>query len=238
MMTTLYDNQLDHILNQIVADYRVEVESSDWATHSAHEKTQMLLRQQQLLVAVTSKPSADLTGAYRAFCKLMTRLYDFLVDRLFASVAGEAPTGRLYEATDFLVIVLTAPATNVIEVIGQVVLPFVSEFYGQPLADSQQNHQIAIEVLQQLFADPDDKHMHKGIIQCLDAMRIQQLQPLALRRTGESLRVTAQQPGQESETNGSSQTPPPSPDEILLGRNARRRTAPLPGYFDSDDCQS
>ena len=239
MTKNIDDEQLKTILDQIIRDYHVTLMPAGWQQLEHHEKIHRLLIDQQLLVMVTSKPDHHLITAYHECHANIAGLYDFLVSNLFTRVARQPLEARPYEADNFLVLAFSGPAGHVLEAIGQAVIPFVSQYYGQSLADPWQNHQAAARVLKMLGADDQDAVLRAGVINRINPLRIQRLQPLAMvnRMQPKTASVTAnghEQPElQAAAVAGKSA----SPTVLPMARRNRRcsRTAPLPGYFRSDD---
>ncbi len=184
-----YDEQFDRILDQIVGDFAVDLEDTTWSTRLPHEKIDRLLVEHHLLVVVTSKPD-EFVHAVRECYTNVAALYEYLVLNLYTSVINESLEFSYYEAEDFLVLIFNGAAAPVVEAIGQVVMPFVTEHFHQDLPDRQQNQVVANRVLQQLIADQADATLRTGIIDRVNPLRIQQLQPLALTRMNQILSDT------------------------------------------------
>ena len=247
-----FAQELHNILLAIIRDYAIEGwEAVNPLPYPPHTMVDILLSEGKLLIVVTDTDGdeeARLDGL-REFYTIIAALHDYLVKALFPHHQGDALDFSYYQAADFLVLVFNGRFPMVIEAIGQHVMPWVYTYYQQPKPEPLVLHQMAAQVLEATFGNPQDNTLRLGIIERVLPLRLTDLRPLKLDDPDVSVDYGAvDEPEPPEEETAPTPTITSTDDTSHDGdhdgrgpglfdnhREKKGRTAPLPNYFRPDE---
>ena len=185
---TKYDLQLEHIVVRIARDYDLPLIPPGWVqpgdlSTPLPVMVERMLRYAVLVLLGDKQGHTDesLQEAIFESARLHTRLYDFLVTRLYASQSGKPVNAHYYDAEEFLVLVIGGSVAPVIEVMGQVIAPFVLHNHRQLRPAYRQMLDLADDVLKTLYTDPIQP-LRDGVIERVEPLLTMGLRPLPLVR--------------------------------------------------------
>ncbi len=208
-----YDQQLEAILIQIVKDYNLPLIPKGWQKPGdlrtpLPDFARQILRY-SVLVMVADKHGLTAETKPRALqecARLFGSLYEYLRAQLYSTQSLKPLDAGVYEAEHFLVVVLDGDVAPAIEVMGEVILPFVIAHHNQPGPNYRILLRLADEVIQKLYADPQQP-LRDGIVDQIEPMLSMRLRPLPLQRPVEPPSQAPPAP-----LRGQGGGPPPPPD--------------------------
>lgn len=181
-----YDQQLEAILIKIIRDYNLPLLPKGWR-QPGDLKTPLPDFVQQILRCAVLVMVADKHGliaetktkALQECARLFGSLYEYLRVQLYSTQSLRPLDASVYEADHFLVVVLAGDVAPVIEVMGEVVLPFVIAHHNQPGPNYRTLLHLADVVIQKLYADPQQP-LRDAIMDHVEPMLSMRLRPLPL----------------------------------------------------------
>jgi hypothetical protein len=184
MARSKQDVQLEHILVTIARDYHLPLVPPGWQQPGDLQIPLHIMAERMLQYAVmvvvadrhghSGTPLRDVLGE---FARLQARLYEYLVLKLYATQSGKRLEVNYYEADDFLVLVLTAGVAPVVEVMGQIITPFVIQHHRQPSPGYRDLRQLADAIMAALYAD-SEVLLRDGIIERIEPLLTMRLRLL------------------------------------------------------------
>lgn len=241
-----YDLELERILVQLAGDYSLPLVAAGWQQPGDLQMplsafAEQIQRHALVLLAADKHGYTDQTllPALRECARCFGHLYDYVVAQLFSSISSEPLAADYYEAEHFLVVVFKGDIAPVMEVIGQVIVPFVVAHHRQPAPDRQELLTLADQALTGLYADPQQP-LREGIIEHVEPMLAMRLRPLPLHRAaspepppavdqdGGPVSTPPEPPAREPPA-GEAASPPADSDEMRSASRRRSRLrAPIP----------
>jgi len=224
-----YDLELERILVQLARDYSLPLVPAGWQQPGDLRMplsafAERIQRHALVLLAADKHGHTDQTllPALKECARCFGHLYDYVAAQLFSSIASEPLAADYYEAEYFLMVVFKGDIAPVMEVIGQVIVPFVVTHHRQPMPDRRELLTLADQVLASLYADPQQS-LREGIIEHVEPMLAMRLRPLPLHRPFPPEPPASQPPAAEAAS------PPADSDELLsVSRRRSRLRAPIP----------
>ena len=220
MAQSKQDKQLEHILVTIARDYRLPLVPPNWQQPGdlripPHVMAERMLNY-AVIIAIADRQGHNidsLKNALSEFARLQGRLYEYVAVKLYTTQANKRLDVNYYEADDFLVLVLTAGVAPVLEVMAQIIMPFVIQHHRQPTPNYRDLRQLVDRVLAALYADPEPQ-LRDGIIERIESLltmrlRLLPMMPPAPPQTGPDSRP-AEIPAPEPQVRESL-----SPDQLL-----------------------
>lgn len=252
MARSKYDAQLETILVTVARHYRLPLVPPGWKQAGDLQIPLPVMAERMLHYAVMvvigdrhGHDSDSLRQALTEFARLHSRLYDYLVVKLYSTQSSKRLEVNYYEADDFLVLVLTAGVAPVLEAMSQIIIPFVIQHHRQRTPDFRALRLLADKLIAALYADPEPL-LRDGIIERVEPLLVMNLRLLPLNAPAEppaapppptSKSMSPDQLLDEEfapDTGDFSAEPEPPPAQQSAGKGRTILRAPLP-YWDIKD---